>query len=530
MPDAPAAFSAEEVAQLENTIELLEENLVDAQLALEDRGWLLFGENGMMTAEELRRAKLLARVMAIADPLIRRAVNLRIAYVWGSGVSIQAKQENDAEQDVNAVVQAFLDDPSNQPTFTSGQAHEELERRLATDGEAFHVLPTSPLTGRVQVRTVPSEEVEEIIANPEDAADPWFYRRVYTRLIIEPGYAGTRTRRETRTVFYPAVGYWPKTRPSSIDGRPVQWDMPVVHTVVNRPERSQRGIGDAYAAMPWALGYKEFLEDWAKLVKALSRFAFKATAKNHRGAAAIRSKIVAPPVTGEGQVGQTVVTGEGQAFEAIGKSGATIDSGSGRPLAAMVAAAMDVPVTMLLADPGVTGARATAETLDEPLRLIIEMRRDLHAGLIRKVLGYVIDQAVKAPQGPLKGKLSRDPVTGLEVITLRGDQDRSIDVDFPSLAKTDVKTLVDAIVAADGTQTMPPLVVLRLLLVALEVEDIDEILDSVTDDNGDFVFPADSAAATAQQDAIAAGNLPGTPAAPAPAPADQQQNPDGGTA
>ncbi|HET7398982.1 MAG TPA: hypothetical protein VFJ94_10715 [Intrasporangium sp.] len=507
MADAP---TLEQVARLEDTLELMHEALIDAQMAADEAGWTKIGSDdaALLSREELRKAANLARVMSVADPLISRAVNLRVAYVWGRGVTIQARQEDGAEQDLNAVVQAFLDDPSNQATFTSGQAREELERRLATGGQAFHALVTSPLSGRVQVRVIPAREVDEIICNPEDSAEPWFYKRTYTRTMVEAGYAGTRTRRETRTVYYPAVGYWPKVRPSTVDGRPVEWDKPVLHTVVNRPEDSQWGIGDVYAALPWARGYKEFLEDWAKLVKALSRFAFRATAKNRAGAAAVRSRLSAAPVTGDGSVGGTVVTGEGQAFEAIGKSGATIDSQSGRPLAAMVAAATDVPVTMLLADPGVTGARATAETLDEPLRLIIEMRRDLHADLIRKVLGYVIDQAVKAPQGPLKGRITRDPVTGREVVALAGEQDRGIDVVWPDLSKDSLETLVKAIVEADGTEILPPLVIAQLLLAALDVDNADEVLAGLVGADGNFVWPRDAQAARSQQDAVAAGTVP----------------------
>jgi hypothetical protein len=506
--DAP---TLEQVAALENTLEAMQEALIDAQMAADEAGWAKIGDEGtVLTREELRRASRLARVMAVADPLIRRAINLRIAYVWGGGVTIQAKQEDDGGQDINAVIQAFLDDPLNQATFTSAQAREEFERRLATGGQSFEAFVTSPLSGRVQVRNVPADEVDDIVLNPDDKADPWFYKRTYSRTVVEAGYAGTRTRRETRTVYYPALGYWPKQRPSTIDGRPVEWDKPVLHTFVNRPEGSLYGVGDVHAALPWARGYKEFLEDWARLVKALSRFAFRATAKNRAGAAKTRAVIGAAPAAADGQVGQTVITGEGQSFEAIGKSGATIDSNSGRPLAAMVAAATDIPVTMLLADPGVTGARATAETLDKPLELIAGMRRDLHAARLRQVLGYVIDQAVKAPQGPLRGVRTVDQVTGREVIRLAGDQDRSIDVDWPDLSDTDVKTLVDAIVAADGTELVPELVTLRLLLMALDVDNIDEILEKVTDDDGNFVTPRDATAARAQQDAVAGGNVPPT--------------------
>lgn len=511
-----------QLEQLQATVELLEESLADAQLSLEDRSWLALATSAgeVIPEEHRRRAVRLGRIMSVADPLIRRAVTLRTAYVFGQGVQVAAEQEQDAGQDLNAVIQAFLEDPSNQSTFSSAQAREELERRLETDGENFYALVTNPLTGRVQVRVIPGDEVEDVITNPDDAADPWFYKRTYTRTVVEEGYAGTRQRRETRTVFYPAVGFWPRLRPSTIDGKPVEWDMPVVHTTVNRPEGSLRGIGDVFAALPWAQGYKEFLEDWARLVKALSKIAWRATSTK-AGAATARTKYATLPDTG---VGGMVVTAPDQRFEAVSKSGATIDSGSGRPLAAMVAAAMDVPVTMLLGDPGVTGARATAETLDQPLQLVIGMRRSLHTSLIVRVLDYVIDQAIKAPRGPLKGTRTVDQVTGREVMTLTGDQSRVIDVDWPSLTKDATKDLVDAIVAADDTGKLPPLEVARMLLVALGQDDIDSILEQLVDDNGDFVYPDDAAQANSAMGAVSRGDLPGT----APPEPEQDPGPDEG--
>jgi hypothetical protein len=209
---------------------------------------------------------------------------------------------------------------------------------------------------------------------------------------------------------------------------------------------------------------------------------------------------------------------EGQTLEAVGKSGATIDSESGRPLAAMVAAATDLPVTMLLGDPGVTGARATAETLDDPLQRMAMLRRDFHATTIRRVLMHVVKQAVKCPRGALKGTVKRDEVTNLEVVTLRGEQDISFDVDFTSLTKTALKDQIEAIVKADSTQLVPPLVLLRMLLLAFEVENVDEILAEVTDADGNFIAPTDSIAAAQQQAAVAAGNLPPGQGGPQPDP------------
>lgn len=508
--EATVTISSHELASLEHMLETVEEALVDAQraLAADDYGWAKFGEttgvgfDRAAVKDVVRRA----RVMAVADPLIRRAVALHVAYVWGQGAAISAKQETGADQDINAIVQAFLDDPSNVAAFTSAQAHEAHERKLQTDGELFHALITAPLSGRVQVRELPAFEVADVVTNPEDAAEVWFYRREFhaTRLVAQG--SETVTTSGVETIYYPDINFRPATRARFIDGHPVAWDSPVIHTKVNAI--AGRGTPDVWAAIPWALGYKSFLEDWATLIKALSRFAFRATAKNRAGATAARATIAARPADATGQVGQTVITGEGQSFEAIGKSGATIDSESGRPMAAMVAAATNVPVTMLLADPGVTGARATAETLDAPLHNVVKARRTLHADLHRAVLHHVIREAVRAPQGPLRGTIRKDPTTGRELVALLGDQPIDFDVSFPSVEKTDPKTLMEAIAAADGLDKLPDLLIVRLAMLALGVEDVDAWLEKVTDENGEFMPPADAAAAADQERAVVPPRTP----------------------
>ncbi|MFK5689590.1 hypothetical protein ACI3EY_07975 [Ornithinimicrobium sp. LYQ92] len=503
-----------ELAQLEHLVETLEESLTDAQrmLAAEDRGWSLADDGTVRDRATIREEARLGRTMAIVDPLIRRAVNLRIAYVWGSGVTIGASAGDDTEggpkgtQNVNEVVQAFLDDQAS--TFSSAQACEERERSLMTDGNVHLSLVTDPVTGRVQVRTIPDAQIDDVLTDPEDAETPWFYKRTWTQTGLQAardratGKPTTITRTQSRTAYYPALGFRPKARPRTIDGHPVMWDCPVLHVRVNRPSGSKWGTSDLTSAMAWARGYRDFLTDWAKLVKALSAFAFRATAKNARSAAQVRSKIASPAETG---VGGTVITPEGQSFEAIGKSGATIDSNSGRPLAAMVASATDVPVTMLTADPGVTGARATAETLDKPLALVTMMRRDLAAGTITRVLDHVIDAAIRAPRGPLTGTVTIDRYTGAERVILTGEQSRGIVVDWPSLEDVDVKTIVEAIVKADQTGKIPDEVTIRLLLVALDVDNADEVIEGMRDDNGAIQLPDDVRAAASALAGVGAG-------------------------
>ncbi len=480
---------------------LLQEALADVELAADDIGWnqlSTFGQQ-QFTREGLRRIAENARLSAIVNPLIRRGVQLGIAYVWGQGINIAARAADDADsgQDVNAVVQAFLDDQSNRGSFTSGQAREENERSLKTDGNVFLALFTNPRTGRVQVRSTPFDEIQDVITNPEDRDEPWFYLRQWQTRDIGPGTAGTgRTvlANQTRRSYHPALNHRPASRPKSIDSIPVMWDAPMLHVYVNRLDGWKFGIGDAYAALAWARAYKDFLTDWAKLVKALSRYAWRVTGDKSTKVRDAVSKIREATATPNGQpaAGATAALGPGATLEAIPKTGATIDSNSGKPLAGMAAAAFGVPVTMLLADPGQTGARAVAETLDRPTELEQGMRRTLWTDVHRRILDYVVDQAVKAPAGQLLGTVLRDQ-DGRETITLAGDVERTVDITWPDMTEADPKTLVDAVVAADQTGKMHPLVVARLLLEALNVDDVDEILDNLTDDQGRFVDPQVSA-------------------------------------
>jgi len=512
---------AEVVRAERQTVEHLQETIADLEARMYEPGWqrlTAFAEQ-QFTRQGLQQITAVCRVMALKSPLIKRGLSLRNAYVWGQGVQISARANGKQrrQQDVNAVIQAFLDDEGNRRVFSSPQAWEETERQLGTDGNVFYALFTSPRTGRVQVRSIPWDEITDVVTNPDDCSEPWFYRREWWEdRRLDGGLQQVR-----RIAYYPALGYNPRFKPPRLNFpyygdnalAEVYWDAPVYHVKVNGLKGWKFGLPDAYAAIDWAQAYKTFLEDWATLIKALSRFAWRLTSKGSKQAAA-RARIAAAPstdrFTGEPQrAGATALMTPDMALEAIPKSGATIDSESGRPLAAMVAAALDVPVTMLLGDPGTTGARATAETLDSPTERGMDLRRSVHTEALRAILNYVIDQAVKAPQGSLKGTVRRDE-DGREVVELDGDTDRAIDVSWPDIQDIDPAVVVESIVKADSTSYLPPLVVARLLLEALGVTDVDEILDRLTGDDGEFLPPegAGGRAGQAAVDAFRRGDDP----------------------
>lgn len=491
------AILQEQLRAEQETNLILEESIADLELALEDRGWrsLAAGVADEFTAEGRRNIAAICRTMAVSNPLIKRGLTLRIGYVWGQGVEITARVDDDDEVQVqvNELIGAFDDD--NAASLTGSQACEELERAQGTDGEVFLALFTHPLTGRVQTRSTPPAEIVDIICNPEDRDEPWFYVREYTTQVLEAGYqlGNTRTRAQTKKTVHPALGYRPASRIRTLNGAEVRWDAPVLHVPVNRLDGWKRGIPDAYASIAYARMYRDFLVDWAGLTKSLSKIAWKATgdtrSRASRAAAAARTAAMTPvPATADPRTGagQQVTMGPGNSFEAVSKSGATIDSQSGKPLAGMAAAGMGVPVTMLLADPGITGARATAETLDKPTILEMGMRRLLWQSARERILEHVIAASVEAPQGVLKGQVRIDG-WGRRHTYLAGGQEPVLEFSWPPLADLDPVKLVAAIVDADGTGKMPELTTARLLLSALGVKDVDEVLEELTDEDGNFV-------------------------------------------
>lgn len=453
---------------------------LNSQLVADEKGWApLAGVEGNVLPHRLRREKAVEAELAIAaNPLIKRGVNLRCAYIWGSGVTVTVRDEASTGQDIQAVLTRFQDDPANAPLWAIDEQIQR-ERDLCASGEVWLALPTVEQTGRVRVRPLPAAEMTTIITDPEDRYTDWFYLREYT--------VGKKPHR----TLYPALGYRPAVQRPQLDdqtltmldrpdlrGVEVRWDSPVRKLLVN--ELGGRGLGDVFASLPSALAYTAFLEAWHRLMLSLARFVWRAKARPDKAQQVARKILEAEQ---RKVVGGTTVEDPQTGIEAISKTGATFDADSGRPLAGMVAAGLGLPVTMLLSDPGVTGARAVAETLGQPTELEFGVRRKVWARVVEDIVGWVIDSAVRA--GKLAGTASRDG--DREVVTLPEEDNRTVVVDWPPFDSTPVETLVKAIVEAQQTQTVPPLVVLRMLLKALEVEDADEILDQVTTKGGEFI-------------------------------------------
>ncbi|MEE9401238.1 MAG: hypothetical protein V3V32_04385 [Dehalococcoidia bacterium] len=495
--DQVEALLAEVERTAHDNIEMLTERLAELELAREDVGWLrLIGD----TETEFSRSQLadlvkLARLYWLKNPLIKRAVETQTNYVFGQGVNIEARHPL-----VNQVVQDFLDDPKNRTELTSHQARMIKETELQNFGNLFFVFFANASNGATRVRTIPMPEVQEIICNPEDSKDPWYYKRIWQQqeFAVDSG----RTTTKTMTAYYPDWRYRPSRngRPNAIGGSPVQWDMPVYHVKVNCLSDMKFGVPELYAAFDWAKAYKGFLENWASLMRAYARLAWAMQVKGGAaGVAAAQARLATtlnagnetnpPPVTGA-----TVIGTEGFRMEPIRTAGATTSADGGRRLALMVSSVSGVFEHYLMGDPS-TGNLATAKTMNRPMELMFRARQTLWRDSLQAMLQFVVDQSAKAPKGLLPGH-EEENAYGEMVIVLGDDEenedpelaaeptDRHIEVTFPPILEPDIAGRVDAIVKATTLGSMgipagtfPDLrFVAKLLLQALGEEDIDELL------------------------------------------------------
>jgi hypothetical protein len=488
-----------EHAALANQFEIVTESLAGLEaLAREDAGWRKLG---MEQQQSFTRPGLLAihaacLAAAIKSPLIGRGLRIRRNYVWGQGVEVAARDEA-----VNDLIQAFIDSPDYVRTLGSAQAREERETDLGVRGEFFMLAIHDQAASTVRPRLIPAAQITDYITSPDDATDVWFYKREWTtnRVNLQTG----AQERLPAVEWHPVLDYRPPfgARIQAIGGKPVRWDAPIQHCAVNAWTEGPYGLPDSYAALDWARGYADYLSAWAGLMRSLARYAYKATAPPKQ-ADRVRRALAAGrgtnPVTGEATdpVGATALMSPDATMAPMHSSGATINADSGKPLAGMAAAALDVPLTMLLADPGTTGARAVAETLDRPLQLTTGSRQQLWTDWLKALYSHVLLVAVE--DGVLGGDVEQVGPTR-QTLVLPGEVDGTVDVTFSPIEDLPLKERLEALGLADDLGTIPPLILVRLALEALGVEDVDEVLADLTDDDGNFIDPRVTAAVAAVQ-------------------------------
>jgi hypothetical protein len=472
--NTPAAIAeaklAESLQQERWTNELLRESIADLQLALEDQGWQRTMMDGAREFDAAGRRKIaeLSRVMFLKNPLINRAVTLQAMYVWAQGVSITSDDEATQE-----FLDAFFEDPKNQAEF-GHQARTLKEQDLQVFGNLFFVLFTDQVGGMTRVRTIPVDEIAEIVCNPDDAKEPWLYKRCWAQPVLDEG-SGTLTS-APRTAWYPALGYEPDERRDAIAGAPVMWESPVYHVKVGSLSDMKFGVPETYQAIDWARAYKTFLENWFSIVKAYARFAWHASGQGGQQLVD-RLKTRLNASTGDGYDANPPATtaatfvGSGVKLDPIKTAGATTSAEDGRRGLLMVCAGMGMPETFF-GDVS-TGNLATAKSLDRPTELKFRDRQELWKSILITILEYAIARNQRAANGRLR-------IAG-------GETKPEIRVTFPPILEHDIRETIGAIVEGTTLGGKTPAVATwqttaRLVLEALGVADVKAELAALEDE------------------------------------------------
>lgn len=321
------------------------------RLRREDIGWSPLSAIGVddnaLTLDAIRDHAARARRLATLNPIVKRGLVVRNAYMWADPVVYKGE---------TPAVRRVIDE--NAKACFSVQARVRDEQAFNTDGCVIYLVDKATKTAT----PVPLKRLGGV-ATDDTTGD-------VVALLVNPVVNGDPE----------WVMLWDRTgvKIDSTDFK-VNKRLTAVYATVNRLMSEQYGKPDLIGAIHYAQVYKEHLEVAHLMEKSLARLAFKATSVNSRQQEAVQQRM-----RGMG-VGGTANIGAGQDIQAINKAGAGIDFSAGTPLAAMVSAALDIPLSVLLTD-GSAGGRQGAETaLEDPTFKALELRRQLHIDMLNEV-------------------------------------------------------------------------------------------------------------------------------------------------
>jgi hypothetical protein len=471
------------IVSLQEDIGATKEGIVELELAIDEgTEWRRLNDtnNTDFSPAFLTALRRRSWLMYLINPLIKRAVTIQELYVWGSGCTIKAENEV-----VDEVLHDFFDDPDNQEVIGRSWPVREREQRIY--GDQFFVFFTNPRNGRVRVRCIPVEQIVDVYHNPNDSTEVWFYKRQMNMVDGVFTYE-----------YLPSVCYTPRVKPT-MDYK-VQWDTPIYHNKTGGMSNMKFGVPELYSALNWATAYKGMLENFATVLKALARLAFKiSNLPGKKGISAAKSRLQSSITHTEiieknptEVPGSTFLGAGNTTIEPIKTSNSTTGPDEARALRVMVAAGTDTP-EHFFGDSDV-GNFATSSTLDRPTELKMVARQKMWEGIIREMCEFVILASADAPRGKLR-------VAGFSVKTLVGDfsnkemkyvlttpadTNMTVTVEFPSILSRDVIDRVRSIVMAatmNGSKAegiFPDRKFLfKNILVALDIKNAEEIANEM---------------------------------------------------
>jgi len=439
-PHAMPARESKSTSDLPGQV-ALKERMWDLELALEDQGWKREQSQSQLEFSRwgIQQIILICRLYRIKNPLIQRGILVSSFYVFGRDFEVSSP-----DKDTNDVIKAFFEDPRNQKEIGL-KAVTEKEGTLYTDGNIFWCLFTG-INGEVLVRSIDAVEIMEIISDPDDSSVTRYYHRGWVQMGFNEK-TGQQTQ-EFKEAWYVDEAYEPAVPLDQINGKPVMRDpsgdyVRIIQMKDGGLPKWHFGVPRAYAAIDWARAYKQRLEDYASITRALSRFAWDVKTKGGAPAIAALKGTFATTLVNDGSMieqnpppvtGSSFISGPNETVTPVKTAGVTPSPEEGRRLAHMVYMVFGLG-EHFFADIS-TGNLATATSLDRPTELKFKHDQEIWKEFFTRLARFVAARNARSITGKLR-----------ESVAAKNKQ-VEINVDFPPIIEGDIPLLSKSIVEA----------------------------------------------------------------------------------
>lgn len=441
--------------------------------------------------EERRKLIRIARQFWIKDPLMHQAVSLTTNYTFGEGLRYASNLE-----DVAGEIEAFWADEDNQLELTAFQAQEQKSNELQVDGEIFFVLFVDQ-DFRVKVRTLPPEEITEIICSPDDHRRPLYYQRKYAPVTFDMSRQNWKTG-TTQTKYYAdwrnyAPGKW-----GEFDRGVKLQEGLIYHVALNRISWQKRGYTEMYPALDWAKAHRQLLQDWVTIVKAYSTLAWKAKIKGDdpRDFERVRQRLKAmmpafnsqqdepwaPSGTGGVQLENDDVT-----LSPIKTSGMATSPSDAREIRLMAGAGMGI-MEHYFGDAG-NANLATATAMELPMLKKFAARQRLWESVYTNILSYVIAKSIEAGRVDTV-ELNEHTDDSGRIVSRRLVSESGqypVTVKAPPILRADLKSVSDAMETLTKAGLIPVREAARYAMNAMDLPNTEAILSQLDHEAADKI-------------------------------------------
>lgn len=364
-------------------VEVLRESfarVVDDLLKFEDQGWVqLLGDlekdvKGFSLKDVKKTTTYLEKQTKILGDLLGRGLRLKNNHAFGRGCSFEP---NPGRDKIAPRHQAIIDDPYNQEEVFSLTAMKEINRIIFTSGNIFLMYDKAEKTWS---RLAVDQNIENYITYDDNPTRIKYILRQWSSENTLNAFGQKVVQQEwvpTSTYDTPSRRY-PATIKYGTKNVPVARRKVIIHRAYNRDNGETWGVPDAFAAAAPAHVYATAMKDGAMLQHALAAISFVVKAKTQAAAKRAGAQMR------NNKVGQAAITGPETEITSLPRAG-SINLYESRPLAARVAAALDVSTTGLTSDPGPGGSYASENALSAPEQMAALSRQEDFMNLFKEI-------------------------------------------------------------------------------------------------------------------------------------------------